>query len=169
MGHRQSQNNIGNEAIEDLRLDSLKPWRLTVWEMSRLSGKKLSRSSKKTTKVKKGQALSKTHSRKRDHRHKLPSKPFRNGVIKSQVALPITPLLPEPPPPRHGSKELSSQGGKILSCVDEERKLAPKPLKSQCTSTSATQAMDWCLQEEAVKKSSWKPPLKLAERKSCGQ
>ena len=92
----------------------------------------------------------------------------RNEVHKTQVKLLITPLLPEPPP-RHWSKEAPPQGAKILPYVDEERKLALESLKSQCASTSATKATNWCLPMQAVKKTSWEPPptLRLAERKSC--
>ena len=92
----------------------------------------------------------------------------RNGVHKTQLKLLNTSLLPEPPP-RHGSKEAPPQGAKILPYVDEERNLALESLKSQCASTSATKATNWCLPMQAVKKTSWEPPptLRLAERKSC--
>ena len=156
-----------DEAIEDLRLDTLKPKRLTTCEMSGLSGNKVSGSSKKTTRAEKGQGLSKTNPRKKEHKPELPSEQSRNGINKAQVKLVITPPLPEPPP-HHGSKEASCQGCNVLFSVDEERRLAPESLKSRCTSTSSTQAMPPCLRKKTVKKISWEPPLKLAEKKNCG-
>ena len=66
-----------DEAIESHRLDSLKPMRLTTWEILEPGERKMPRSSKRTPEVGKGYVPSKPHHQQTDFKPKLPNSAIR--------------------------------------------------------------------------------------------
>ena len=75
--YEQSIALMRDEVIESHRLDSLKPMRLTTWEILEPSERKMPRSSKRAPEVGKGYVPSKSHHQQTDFKPKLPNSAIR--------------------------------------------------------------------------------------------
>ena len=146
-----------DEAIESLRLEALQPDRILNCNKGMKNREKLLGKSKRTPAVGKSVASAcKPHkfTRCSTNKKEKTSSPCISGWQKLKVKWKTPPLPPKPP---DGQRETEVQSGRGLHNVVEERHKAPKPFKSQVTSTSL-QNMESNIDSE-LKPMPWEPPL----------
>ena len=151
------------KAIESLRLESLKPVRITDQVSARQSGMKKPGSYKKAKTSLNVCVVSNPNGTKGNYKPRLKSsrRLRKVRVPKLKFNLMIPPPLPEPPPNR--SKKAAGQSCARLplgaGVVVEERNLALESCKSQITSTSKEQVEhNHDLSKIQLREMPWEPP-----------
>ena len=124
-----------DKAIENLRLEALRPQRIIYLKEVGPSRPKPPRVSSRPQTTKKGSARNKLHTKENITHFACTLSTGQNsvgGIQDPKVKWLNQPLLPDPP---DGTKKAEVQGIKGLHCAVEERNMAAKYNNSQSTST----------------------------------